>query len=91
MLDKEYRLQARISDPTKKEDRHGPMAEGREVIVKNLDWSASEADLEKLFTPFGALEKARIPRAMNGKSKGVGFVVFEDKVSELSVPKHSVY
>jgi RNA recognition motif-containing protein len=81
LLDNEYRLQAKISDPSKKDDRHGPMAEGREVFVRNLDWAASEAVVEKLFVPFGPLEKIRIPRSLNGKSKGVGFIVFEDKVS----------
>jgi RNA recognition motif-containing protein len=79
-LDKIYRLQVNISDPSKRGDRHGAMSEGREVYVRNVDWLASEQDVEELFRTHGQVEKIRIPRNFQGKSKGVAFVVFDTKV-----------
>jgi RNA recognition motif-containing protein len=79
-LDKIYRLQVKISDPSKREDRHGAMSEGREVYVRNVDWQASEQDVKELFSAHGKIEKVRIPRNMLGRSKGVAFVVFETQV-----------
>jgi squamous cell carcinoma antigen recognized by T-cells 3 len=81
VLDGTYHLQVKISNPLKREDRQGAMYEGREVYVKNVDWSASEDDVKELFSQCGSVEKVRIPRNLAGKSKGVAFVVFEQKVS----------
>ena len=67
---------ARISDPNRKQDREGALYEGREVIVKNLHWQASEAELREIFGGVGEVEKARIPRNMAGKSKGSAFITF---------------
>jgi RNA recognition motif-containing protein len=81
VLDSVYRLQVNISDPSKRETRHGAVPEGRELYVKNVDWSASEKDVKGLFSAHGRVENVRIPRNMVGKSKGVAFVVFENRVS----------
>jgi RNA recognition motif-containing protein len=80
VLDSVYRLQVNISDPSKRETRHGAVAEGRELYVKNVDWLASEKDVKELFSAHGRVEHVRIPRNMVGKSKGVAFVVFENQV-----------
>ncbi|PYI19456.1 pre-mRNA splicing factor [Aspergillus violaceofuscus CBS 115571] len=72
-------LVAKISDPTRKQDRHGPMYEGREIHVSNLDWKASEQDVEELFLRFGAVEQVRIPRKVDGGSKGFCYIVFASK------------
>ena len=72
-----YILQVKLSDPTKKDARHGPLHEGREVYVKNLNWAANEDDVKKYFEKAGTIESVRIPRHMNGKSKGFAFIVFE--------------
>lgn len=72
-----FKLKAKISDPSRKTDREGALYEGRELIVKQLHWQASEAELKELFGEYGTLEKARIPRNAAGKSKGSGFVTFE--------------
>ncbi|KAI9860475.1 MAG: Splicing factor [Trichoglossum hirsutum] len=72
-------LVARISDPNHKQDRRGPVHEGREVFVANLDWSVTEDELSKIFSKYGAVERARIPRKINGASKGIGYVVFSSK------------
>lgn len=72
-------LVVKISDPSHKEDRKGPMHEGREIHVSNLDWKANEKDLKELFSKYGTVELARIPRKVDGGSKGFGYVVFSSK------------
>ncbi|KAG2417311.1 hypothetical protein HFD88_008530 [Aspergillus terreus] len=72
-------LVAKISDPSRKQDRHGPMYEGREIHVSNVDWKASEDDLKELFSKYGHVELVRIPRKVDGGSKGFGYVVFSTK------------
>jgi RNA recognition motif-containing protein len=79
-----YRLVAKISDPAHKDDREGPIAEGREIFVRNVFWYAQEDDIKALFEPCGTIESVRIPRNMAGKSMGTAFVVFEDKASSYS-------
>ncbi|KAF2403714.1 hypothetical protein EJ06DRAFT_527318 [Trichodelitschia bisporula] len=87
-LDSKYVLHAKISDPARRESRHGAIYDGREVYAKDVDWSASEADVQKHFEQCGAIERIRIPRNLTGKSKGIAFVIFEDKSSaELAVQK----
>jgi RNA recognition motif-containing protein len=89
LLDKQYHIVAKISDPVKKEDRHGALYEGREVYISNLNWRATEAEVKSYFSKCGEVEKVRIPRNLAGKSKGVAFLVFKSKedaersVSEL--------
>lgn len=73
-------LVVKISDPSRREDRSGPVEEGREIHISNLDWKATEDDLVELFTAYGRVEAARIPKKANGRSKGFGFVVFATKV-----------
>ncbi|KAL4799696.1 hypothetical protein BDV19DRAFT_235201 [Aspergillus venezuelensis] len=72
-------LGVKISDPTRKQDRQGPIHEGREVHVANVHYKASEDDLHKLFSRFGNVELVRLPKALDGKRKGFGFVVFSTK------------
>jgi hypothetical protein len=75
-------LTAKISDPSRKQERHGPVHEGREIHVSNLDWKASESDLKELFSQYGPVEVARIPTKVDGGSKGFGFVVFVSQVRQ---------
>lgn len=55
------------------------MHEGREVHVSNVNWKASEGDLKEVFSRFGSVELVRIPRKVDGGSKGFGYVVFDSK------------
>jgi RNA recognition motif-containing protein len=77
VLDGQFHLGAKISDPNRKEIRHGALYEGREVYVRNISWKASEDDVKRLFQEYGTIEKVRIPVNDYGKSKGVAFVAFE--------------
>lgn len=76
----DLQLVAKISDPGRKQERHGPMYEGREVHVSNIDWKASEDDVKEVFSKYGTVESVRIPRKVDGGSKGFGYVVFSSKV-----------
>ena len=80
------KLVAKISNPLNKQDRSGALEEGREIYVRNIDWSLSEDDLGLVFKKYGTVESVRIPRGVGGKSKGFGYVVFSSKVSLLSFP-----
>lgn len=74
------KLVAKISDPTHKQERHGPMYEEREIHVSNVDWKANEEDVKEIFSKYGTVETVRIPRKVDGGSKGFGYVVFSSKV-----------
>jgi squamous cell carcinoma antigen recognized by T-cells 3 len=74
------RLVVKISDPTHKQDRSGAMQEDREIYVAGIHYNVSEDDLKGLFSKFGSIERVRIPRKVNGNSRGFGYVVFESKV-----------
>jgi len=73
-------LVAKISDPSRKKERSGAQYEGREVFVSNLDWSANEEDVKQIFEKYGTIERVRIPKAPNGRSKGIAFLDFTSKV-----------
>jgi RNA recognition motif-containing protein len=79
------RLVAKISDPAQKQERQGAMHEGREIHVSNVDFKASEDDLKGVFSKYGTVEVARMPRKADGGSKGFGFVVFSSKVGSLKL------
>jgi RNA recognition motif-containing protein len=72
-------LVVKISDPTRREDRHGPVYEGREIHISNIDWKANEGDLKEVFQKYGTIETVRIPRKVDGGSKGFGYIVFSTK------------
>lgn len=48
------------------------------VYVKNLDTSVQEEELSEKFAAFGAIKSAVIMKDSEGKSRGFGFVNFED-------------
>ena len=75
-----HKLIVKISDPDKKQARTGALYEGRELHLVNLDWSATEDEVQDAFVKYGKVERVRIPRDVQGKSKGFGFVVFSSKV-----------
>lgn len=74
----------KISDPGKRQERVGPLHEGRELHLLNVDWKATEAEIREAFSRYGKVEKVRIPRDVGGKSKGFAFVVFSNKVISFS-------
>jgi RNA recognition motif-containing protein len=85
----QYKLQAKISDPGKKADRIEALMEGREIVVKNVYWHTRDDELEEHFSSCGTVESVRIPKEYDGKSKGIAFVVFKDKVSKTNTSSHT--
>ena len=57
------------------------MYDGRELYLANLDWKATRADVKQAFRKYGSIESVRIPTKIDGTSKGIGYVVFRNKVS----------
>lgn len=72
-------MQVRISNPNIKENRKGAQEEGREVIIRQLHWNTSEIEVQTIFAKIGKIEKVRILKKFDGKSKGVSFVTFAEK------------
>ncbi|KAM8820182.1 RNA-binding protein 28 [Eudromia elegans] len=46
------------------------------LIVRNLSFKCSEAELRALFSPFGAVLEVNIPRKADGKMRGFAFMQF---------------
>jgi len=56
------------------------------IYVGNLDFKATEKDLEKLFEPFGTVESASvITDKYSGRSKGFGFVTMPDSAASNAI------
>ncbi|GMH36099.1 hypothetical protein BSKO_03967 [Bryopsis sp. KO-2023] len=51
---------------------------GETVVVKNLPYSTNEVDLRSLFQQFGKILVSKIALMRDGKSRGFGFVHFEN-------------
>jgi RNA recognition motif-containing protein len=68
----------------------GPLYDGREVYVSNVDWNGTEDELRQTFSKYGLVERVRIPKNVAGNSKGVAFIVFSSKVGRALVKVNSV-
>lgn len=53
------------------------------IYVKNIDLGFSEKEFEDLFAPFGKITSIYLEKDQDGKSKGFGFVNFEDHKSAV--------
>ncbi|RPA77384.1 hypothetical protein BJ508DRAFT_378905 [Ascobolus immersus RN42] len=80
-LGEKLNLSVKISDPNQKKDREGPVYEGREVFIRNIDFKVREDDIRAAFEKFGTIERINLPAAgpKKGTHKGFGFVVFSKK------------
>jgi RNA recognition motif-containing protein len=74
-----HKLIAKISDPSKKQNRSGPMQEGREIFCKNVDFKLGEKDVREAFTKFGTIEKFHMPVNVDGSRRGFCFLTFSTK------------
>ena len=53
---------------------------GKRLYVGNLSYSVTNASLEELFAPFGAVQSAQVVQDRDtGRSKGFGFVEMGDE------------
>lgn len=84
-IDGQHTLLAKISDPERKANRMGALAEGREVLVKNLHFSTTDSKLRDLFKECGTIQSIRLIKAANGKFRGTAFLVFASAVSTARI------
>jgi U1 small nuclear ribonucleoprotein len=49
------------------------------LFIGRLDYSVEEKDLKRVFERFGPVASVKVVRNMEGKSRGYGFVEFEDE------------
>jgi len=65
----------------------------RKLFVGSLSWETDEAQFKEYFSKFGAVKQATIKQDAMGRSKGFGFILFEDKDSVdkvLAAESHSL-
>ncbi len=53
----------------------------KKLFVGNINWKASEKDLETIFWEYGDLEEVVLVKDENGRSKGFGFITFTSEES----------
>ncbi|KAF3932158.1 hypothetical protein ABW20_dc0108305 [Dactylellina cionopaga] len=84
-----FTLVSKLSDPGKKQDRTGPVYEGREVFLRNIDYEATEADVRELFSKYGTVESIRLVGKGRGSHSGYGFLDFETaEAAQASLELH---
>ncbi|KAI9167298.1 RNA-binding protein [Paramyrothecium foliicola] len=79
LLEGQYKLLAKYSNPTQKKNREGAVAEGREIHVSNLSRSVTEDELRAIFSKAGTIVRINVPRSLAGKGRGIAYVEFDKK------------
>ncbi|TGJ82384.1 hypothetical protein E0Z10_g6397 [Xylaria hypoxylon] len=79
LVEDQYKLQSKFSNPSHKKDREGAVAEGREVRVKGVHPATQENDLRSVFGKYGKVTTVRLLTNLSGQHVGTAFVVFETK------------
>ncbi|PHH68410.1 hypothetical protein CDD80_7530 [Ophiocordyceps camponoti-rufipedis] len=79
VLDRKFSLLAKYSDPSRKKNREGAVAEGRELHVSGLDKAVTEDEIRQVFSRLGTVGRVTVPVNMAGKNRGFAFVAMETK------------
>jgi U1 small nuclear ribonucleoprotein len=61
----------------------------RTLFVCRLDYETTESKLKKEFEVYGPVKSIRIPKNQQGKSKGYGFIEFENEEDYKNAYKHA--
>ena len=62
-------------------------ASGSEIVVSNLPWSTTDADLRRIFSKHGSVHAANVKHDRRGRSKGVGIVSMRRSDAATAVRK----
>nr|POF01003.1 putative rna-binding protein [Quercus suber] len=77
MLDGQHKIVAKMSNPDAKKSRDsGAQEEGREIIVKNVDFKVPEVEIRQLFQEYGSIKRLHLVKKINGQFTGTVFLVF---------------
>lgn len=66
------------TEKKKEKPAEGGAQESNRLEVRQLAWAVTVEDLESAFQEYGPIASRRVVKARNGKSRGFGFVVFEN-------------
>ncbi len=59
------------------------------LIIRNLSFKATEADIRKAFEPFGTIVDLNLPKKEDGKQhRGFAFITYENMGPSLRAIKH---
>ncbi|KAI0906645.1 putative pre-mRNA splicing factor [Ustulina deusta] len=79
LVENQYKLQSKFSNPSHKKDREGAVAEGRELRVKGVHTAVEENDIRSVFGKYGKVVTVRLLTNLSGQHVGTAFVVYETK------------
>ncbi|QRV73284.1 RNA recognition motif protein [Ceratobasidium sp. AG-Ba] len=55
-----------------------PKVQFTNIYVRNIDWNVTSTEFRELFEPFGTVNSATLQTDLQGKSRGFGYVNFEN-------------
>ena len=79
LVEDQYKLQSKFSNPSHKKDREGAVAEGRELRVKGVHPATQEKDLRSIFGKYGKVVTIRLLTNLGGQNVGTAFIVYETR------------
>ena len=77
--DEKQQQKKQIKKSNKQEKSPLDLVKGLSVIVRGLNARIDEQELRKRFSIFGTIRFLVIMRSKNGKSRGFGFITFENE------------